>query len=165
MTTKAHGPGWTIRKATEEDLEDVVRLRRELVRVVGGFTSGPSEQAWTEATWRYLVSALPAGRFHAWLARADGGEAVACGGLVPFERPPGPNNLGGWEGYVLNMYTAPGWRRRGVSRAVLAELMRHARELGLGRLWLHASSDGRPLYEQMGFQTNPIALEWQPPSE
>lgn len=164
MTTAQSG-GWRIRKVGDDELEDLVRLRRELVREMGDLAGHVDEQAWRDATWRYLVSAVPAGRFHAWLAYADSGEAVASSGLVPFERPPGLHNLGGWEGYVLNMYTVPAWRRRGVSRALLDALTRHARTLGLGRLWLHASPDGRPLYEQMGFKANPTALEWVPPTE
>ena len=40
----------------------------------------------------------------------------------------------------------------------MTELMAFAREAGMGRLGLHASEEGRPLYEKLGFATNPIAL-------
>lgn len=151
---------WNIRKAGVEDLEEVVRLRRELMRIFGGLTDA-NAAAWEVATRRYLTTALPGGRFHVWLAFVEG-EAVACSGLVPFERPPAANHLSGLEGYILNMYTAPAWRGRGISRALMKELMAFSSEAGLARLWLHASEDGRPLYEKLGFAPEPTALEWTP---
>jgi GNAT superfamily N-acetyltransferase len=153
---------WIFRKVEFGELEDVLRLRLALMREMGELESESAQAAWLNVTRRYLRDALPSGRFHAWLAYA-GGQAVACGGLVPFERPPAPSNLAGLEAYVLNMYTAPEWRRRGISRALLAELMRFARGLGVGRLWMHASEDGRPLYESVGFGPNLKVLEWLPP--
>ncbi|WP_338872021.1 GNAT family N-acetyltransferase [Myxococcus stipitatus] len=156
----ANPADWCIRKAGLEDLEQVVRLRLALMCELHAPAPGELD-AWASATRRYLMSALPSGRFHVWLAFA-GDEAVSCGGLSPFERPPAPGNLSGLEGYILNMYTVPTWRKRGVSRALLADLMAFARELGMGRLWLHASDDGRSLYESVGFAPNLTALEWTP---
>jgi hypothetical protein len=34
-----------------------------------------------------------------------------------------------------------------------------ARDRGVHRLWLHATDDGRALYEDEGFAPNPSALE------
>jgi GNAT superfamily N-acetyltransferase len=155
---------WILRKAGLEELEEVVRLRLELMRAMGHFETDSEQAAWVNVTRRYLEDALPEGRFHAWLAYVGEG-AVACAGLVPFERPPSPTNLSGLEAYVLNIYTAPEWRLRGISRRLLAELMEFARGLGVGRLWMHASKDGRPLYESVGFVPNPSALEWLPREE
>lgn len=91
-----------------------------------------------------------------------GGEAVACGTLALFVRPPYPGNLAGREGYVLNMYTLPAWRRRGMANALLVAIKAYAREQQLGRLWLHASDEGRSLYERFGFADNPACLECVP---
>jgi GNAT superfamily N-acetyltransferase len=54
-------------------------------------------------------------------------------------------------------------RGRGIARALFTELLRFSRELGAGRVLLHATPDGRPLYEAMGFVPNPTSLEWTPP--
>ena len=77
-------------------------------------------------------------------------------------RPPYPGNLAGREAYLLNMYTRPAWRKRGMASALLDAMARHAREQRLGKLWLHASDEGRPLYERLGFVANPACLEWCP---
>jgi GNAT superfamily N-acetyltransferase len=155
---------WILRKAGLEELEEVLRLRLALMRELSEFETDSEQAAWVNVTRRYLENALPEGRFHAWLAYVGEG-AVACAGLTPFERPPSPTNLTGQEAYVLNIYTAPEWRRRGISRRLLSELMEFAQEQGIGRLWMHASEDGRPLYESVGFMPNPRALEWEPPEE
>lgn len=160
----AERPGdWSLRKVGLEDLEDILRLRREMARDLGLLTE-ENARPWEEAARRHLVASLPTGRFHVWLAYVRG-EAVASSGLVPFERPPAPYDLSGLEGYVLNMFTLPAWRGRGLSRALLTELMVFARQLGMRKLWLHASEAGRPLYERMGFAPEPTALEWRVPAE
>ncbi|MCY1073289.1 GNAT family N-acetyltransferase [Archangium lansingense] len=156
--------GWSIRKAGVEDLEDLVRLRLELLRSTRGVERLENEETLVDLTRRYLERAITAGRFHTWVAEA-GGRLVACGGVMPFERPPVPGNMAGLEMHILNMYTEPGWRGRGVARALFSELMRFAREQGAGRICLHASAEGRPLYESVGFQPNPTALEWTPSSK
>ena len=49
---------------------------------------------------------------------------------------------------MLNVYTEPAHRRNGVARAT----MDWSREQRLARLVLHASKQGRPLYEVLGFE-------------
>lgn len=152
---------WSIRKAGLEDVDELIRLRLALLRSTRGAAELKDEEVLVEATRRYFEWALPSGRFHAWVAEAEG-RMVACSGLIPIERPPMPDTLASLEVYILNMYTEPEWRGRGMARALFAELMRLARELGAGRVLLHATADGRPLYEAMGFAPNPTAMEWTP---
>lgn len=151
--------GWSIRKAGVEDMDDLIRLRFALLRTTRGVEKLQDEEALAEATRRYFAQEIPAGRFHAWVGVAEG-RVVACSGLVPFSRPPMPGTLASLEAYILNMYTEPQWRGRGIARALFLELVRVSRELGVGRLLLHATADGRPLYESVGFAPNATAMEW-----
>ena len=151
--------GWSIRKAGVEDLEDLIRLRLALHRTTRGVQKLEGEETLAEANRRYLLRALPAGEFHAWVGVA-GGRVVASSGLVAFSRPPMLETLACLEAYILNMYTEPEWRGRGIARALITEVVRFARELGVGRLLLHATAEGRPLYESMGFKLNPKSMEW-----
>ncbi|QRK11683.1 GNAT family N-acetyltransferase [Archangium violaceum] len=154
--------GWSIRKAGVEDLDELIRLRLALLRSTREVERFEDEEALVAKTRRYLERAIPEGRFHAWVAEAEG-RLVASSGIMPFERPPVPGNMAGLEMHILNMYTEPGWRGRGIARALFTELMRFSREQGAGRIWLHATDEGRPLYESVGFKPNPTALEWTPP--
>jgi GNAT superfamily N-acetyltransferase len=150
---------WRVRRATPEDLEPLVRLRLALFAELDPEQTARDGEPLVAATRAFLRDALATGRFHAWLVETDAGDAVACSGLAFLDRPPAPGALDAREGYVLNMYTAPAWRGRGCARALMEVLMAHARELRLHKLFLHASDDGRALYERLGFRPNPTALE------
>ena len=56
------------------------------------------------------------GSARSWVVEEEG-EVVACATLALFVRPPYPGNLAGREGYLLNIYTRPAWRRRGMANA------------------------------------------------
>lgn len=52
---------------------------------------------------------------------------------------------------VVNVYTEPHWRGKGVAKSLMRELMDWASQQGMDRVVLHASDAGRPLYEKLGF--------------
>ena len=79
-----------------------------------------------------------------------------------FVRPPYPGNLAGREAYLLNMYTLPDYRKQGIASALLDAMEAEAIARRFGKVWLHASEAGRPLYERIGFVANPAYMEWQP---
>lgn len=143
--------GPTIRRATLDDLDTLIDLRLALMRDLGDL---PDEDAATRlaAILRdYFAAELPDGRFLGWLACDDDGAAIGCGGLVYLRKPPMLANPTGREAYVMNMYTAPAWRGRGVATQILAAIVAHARESGVPRVHLHASDQGRPVYARAGF--------------
>jgi ribosomal protein S18 acetylase RimI-like enzyme len=60
---------------------------------------------------------------------------------------------------VLNVYVAPAWRRRGVGEALMRAVLDALAARGIRRIVLHASDNGRPLYERLGFvATNEMRL-------
>jgi ribosomal protein S18 acetylase RimI-like enzyme len=66
-----------------------------------------------------------------------------------------PARYGGLEsgrlGYILNLYTVPEARRKGICTRLLNELIKEAKSLGLKYLHLHASEEGRNIYRKAGF--------------
>jgi GNAT superfamily N-acetyltransferase len=109
----------------------------------------------------YLAEALAGGEYVGWLASpADEPEMIVAGAGVQLRRAlPHPVELpsgrvavaAGRHAIVLNVYTEPAWRRRGVAELLMHEVLAWAREQRLDRLVLHASDDGRRLYERLGF--------------
>jgi len=139
-----------IRRAVAADADILARLRVALQREVGVVNDDlPAEQL-VNAYRTYFAARIPTSEFVAWVADADG-QIVATSGLVLGHRPPSPNNLTGVDAYVMNMFTEPDWRGRGVGRALLDELVGHVAGTHVGRVWLHASEPGRSLYEKAGF--------------
>jgi ribosomal protein S18 acetylase RimI-like enzyme len=119
----------------------------------------PDEEDWLSGLSSYFGRSLARGRLLAWLC-LDGGEAVASAALridpVRKDRTPlgtaraGPAPA---DGYIMSVYTKPGYRRRGISRALLGLAIEEGRKRGLRRLVLHPTDDGRPLYESLGFRS------------
>ncbi len=54
---------------------------------------------------------------------------------------------------VLNVYTEPSHRRRGLARRVMRFIIDWCRDEGFACVQLHASDAGRPLYISLGFLT------------
>ena len=106
---------------------------------------------------------MPAGTFVAWLVEHEG-RIVAGGGLQLRTLQPRPGFVRGEpEGLVVSMWTEPSHRRRGLGNRVMDAILQWCRARGIRRLTLHASSEGRPLYERFGFRpTNEMRLELAP---
>ncbi len=76
---------------------------------------------------------------------------VACGAGVISERLPIAPNATARVGYIQWMSTEPGFRRRGLGRAVLRALLGWFESQGVDDIELHASPEGAPLYRSEGF--------------
>lgn len=55
------------------------------------------------------------------------------------------------KAYIMNMYTAPEYRRQGIAFQTLDLLVKDAKEQGVLQIALEATDMGRPLYERYGF--------------
>ncbi len=148
---------WSIRRATADDIEDLVRLRlammAEMADDFGDGAGAGQEGELADANRTYMREAMPAGEFVAYVVESDG-EVVATSGLRVHRVAPHIGNLEGVGAYVLNMYTVPAWRGRGLATALLEQLVRHARDAGAKSVSLRASAAGRSVYEGYGFASD-----------
>jgi len=156
---------FTLREATSSDLQLLARHRASMFRDMGKLaTTGEADLA--RATESYLRNALPRGEYLAWIANSSGPTGEPVGGAGVQLRPilPRPGTAAGElelgpEAIVLNVYVEPGWRRRGVAEALMRAVLSALAERGISRIVLHASDDGRRLYERLGFVlTNEMQL-------
>jgi GNAT superfamily N-acetyltransferase len=101
--------------------------------------------------------APPSGAFV--LARVSD-EVAACGGVQRHDDD---------TGEIKRMWVAPGWRGTGLGRRMLAELERHAAELGYRRVVLDTNGtldEALALYGSSGYESvdryndNPYAQHW-----
>jgi GNAT superfamily N-acetyltransferase len=152
---------WHIRPACKADIQALVALRRALFESMG-YDDPVLLDRMAEASARYFAVSLPRGEFRAWVAEADG-DIVASGGLVIHSVPPTAYNLAGQEGYIMNMYTQPQWRRQGIGTAILRAILDYLREQGISLVSLHATPDGQQLYERQRFKSsNEMRLRLEP---
>ena len=149
----------TIRQATVGDVPALVRLRRTMFESMG-YDDPDQLAAADEAAAAYFSQAIPEGEFYGWLAITTSGRAVGSGGAVIDRHPPGPGNLTGQSGYVMNISTEPRFRRRGIARRMMQTILRWLAEQGIRHVTLHATKAGRHLYEQLGFaESNEMTLQ------
>jgi GNAT superfamily N-acetyltransferase len=140
----------TFRRAFLPDLEAYLPLRMAMLAEVGMLPPEPQRTQLWDANRRYFQESLPRETYLAWLAESQG-KTVAIGGVLLFTRPPTAENMTGLDGYVMNMYTLPEWRGQGIASRLMQLLIAEMRTRRLGRLWLHATPIGRPIYETYGF--------------
>jgi GNAT superfamily N-acetyltransferase len=140
----------TIRPATLEDIPELVRLRRMMFEAMGCDDTVALDQA-DAAVEPFIEEALRVGTFHGWLATTSTGEAVGSGGVLIDQHPPGPANLSGRIGYILNVVTIPRYRRQGIARRMMETMLDWLAGQGIEVVALHASEAGRPLYRELGF--------------
>ena len=73
------------------------------------------------------------------------------GGVSFYQVMPTYHNSTGKKAYIMNMYTAPEYRRQGIALHTLDLLVKDAKEQGVLQIALEATDMGRPLYERYGF--------------
>ncbi|MDP2114734.1 MAG: GNAT family N-acetyltransferase, partial [Bacteroidota bacterium] len=81
--------------------------------------------------------------------------ALSFGAMVLKKIPGDFNQTSYLEGDILNMYTVPFARRKGISGMILQELLNEAHNRGISKVSLHTSKEGEKLYRKLGF-TEPI---------
>jgi len=144
----------SIRRATAADAGVLARHRADMFRDMGQLPADLRDTL-VEAARAYFAAAVPDGRYVAWLAEGEGkivaGAGLQLRELLPRPVPGGARLVRGPQGLILNVFTEPASRRRGVAAALMRELLRWCRANGIESLVLHASPDGRPLYEKLGF--------------
>ena len=137
----------TYRPATVVDVAALTDLRLAfLAEVSAAAPTADTRPAITE----YFRHAIPSGQFFAYVAIAKS-QIVASSGLVYHDHPPSQFHPTGREGYIMNMYTVPAWRRHGISTKLVQLLIEHARKNRCDRVSLHTHPQGKNIYAKAGF--------------
>lgn len=137
----------SLRRATPDDAEALARLR--------GFMHLSMGDELTDEWYAECVAAfrrrLATEEFRAFVVEDDG-QVVAGGAGWLDEHLPSPYLLSGMRGHIASMSTDPDHRRNGYARLVFSALMDWFHSLGVARVDLRATEEGRVLYEQFGFR-------------
>jgi GNAT superfamily N-acetyltransferase len=147
-----------IREATPDDVPEILRHRRGMYEDMD-YRDQRALVAMVSTSESYFLQALVDGSFRGWLALAEE-RVVAGGGIVISPWPSHPYDLECRKSTILNLYTYPDYRRRGIARALMKTMIEWCRKEGFESVFLHASKNGRPLYETLGFEpTNEMRLK------
>jgi len=141
-----------------KDLETIVRHRRGMF-----FDMGHRDEQALElmsAKFReWLRRKMEAGEYLAWFAIGAKGEVMGGAGLWLMDWPPHMIGGGGQRGNIVNVYTERDFRRQGIARELMKGAMDWCEKNEVSTVVLHASAEGRALYESLGFEgTNEMRL-------
>ena len=162
-----------IRLATPDDAPIIARQRTQMFLDMGSATEEISE-ALIRASVEYHRRVIERGEYTGWLAavremspRDMPSHVVGSVGALVRQIPPFPfidaagnrSVAMGKQALVVNMYVEPSWRRRGLAERLMMGVLAWSRREKIDRLVLHASAEGKSLYEKLGFvMTNEMRL-------
>jgi len=145
------GLQYAIRLATIDDAATVARHRATMFLNMGAVTADQGEVLRAESE-RWLADLLAKGGYVGWLCHRDAA-IVAGAGVLLHEMGPRPGCFRvGRAAHVVNVYTEPDHRRRGLARKLMLTALDWCAERRIDQVTLTASNDGRPLYETLGFE-------------
>lgn len=143
--------GISYKRATMEDLEVLVDTRIQVLRAANLLSDSVDMTEVKNQSYGYYKESLGDGTHTAYLV-FDGNKVIGTGGVSFFRVMPTFHNPSGCKAYIMNMYTEPAYRRRGIARKTLDLLVDEIRKRGISAVSLEATQMGKPLYEQYGFR-------------
>ena len=143
---------FTLRLAKEDDIPELVELRIEFLKEVQVDAPIEKMDVYRKYLGAYFRKHMKDNTFLAWLAEDKNKEVIATSGLAIIEKPPQLWNLTGKETYIMNMYTKPEWRRKGIGSALLEKLLEESKAREIYQVYLYATPIGKSLYEKYGFK-------------
>ncbi len=139
-----------IRPATPDDIPEILRQRRGMYEDMD-CKDAAALDAMVAACEPYLRKAIAEGSFRGWLAMSAG-RVVGGGAVVISPWPSHPYDLSCRRATILNLYVYPEFRRRGIAAGLMQTMIAWCRGEAFVTVTLHASKDGRTLYESLGFE-------------
>lgn len=138
------------KRTMPEDIEELVKTRIIVLRAANKLSDDVDMSLVEQETYAYYKRALETGEHIAYLVY-DNGTFIGAGGVSFYQVMPTYHNPSGKKAYIMNMYTAPEYRRRGIAFHTLDLLVKAAKEQGVSQIALEATDMGQPLYEKYGF--------------
>jgi GNAT superfamily N-acetyltransferase len=157
-TPESTTTSWRLRVANADDPRDVADLAtlRFRWRAIERDEVGLSAEEYRDALGRWMYEHAAS---HVGFIGNLNDEAVAMAWLAIVDRVPGPGHFVRTCAYVQSVYVVPEARDRGLGSALMAEVVRHGRLLGLDYLAVHPSERSFPFYERLGFSATDRVLE------
>lgn len=140
----------SIRPATVADAPTIADHRRSMFRDMG-YCDQVVLDSMAELFLPWVEAKLSSGDYLGWMAVAGEGRVVAGAGLWLMDWPSHVVGSSLRRGNILNVYTEPEFRRRALARRLMVLALEWCKANQIDFVILHASDEGRRLYESLGF--------------
>jgi predicted acetyltransferase len=142
-----------LRKAVHNDIDDLIDFRIKFLSEIQEIPSINDMEIFRKSLRKFFLDKMKSKEFIAWLAEMEN-KIIATSGLSFLQKPPHFINMTGKFAYIMNMYTEPEWRRKGIGGQLLKKSFEEIKKRGIQSVVLHATPYGKPLYEKYGFREN-----------
>jgi len=113
-------------------------------------------------TRRWIADQLSRGNLIGLVVRNADGEVAGTGCIWLREEQPRPTDMRLVVPYLMSMYTVKKFRRQGVAALIVNAALKWCRKKSFDRIILHASKEGRSVYEGLGFEpSNEMRFRFQ----
>ena len=139
-----------IKKTTPNDIENLMEIRLEMLRVVNNLNDGEIfSDKLIECSREYFLHGDQTTVF-----AMEGDKIAGCATLSYITIMPTFDHPTGKRAHLMNVYTRAQFRRRGVGRQMVQFLIEEAKSRGVTEISLDATQMGHPLYKSLGFNDN-----------
>lgn len=137
-------------KAEFEDISELVSLRTEYLLEDYGAISETILSLIADNLPSYFTNHLNKDLI-AFVCRNEN-QILGCCFLYISEKPSNPSFINGRTGTVMNVYTRPQFRKRGIARELMKMLLSESKRNDLDFVELKATDSGYSLYKALGFE-------------
>ena len=117
----------------------------------------PDDAGRREAYATWVGERIEGGRYVGTFA-VSGQRVFGGAGAVLLDWGPTRANPGGQMARVVNVFTDPDCRGRGIARSLMVDVMARCEALGIREFNLGASTEGRALYQALAFEAYPAEM-------
>lgn len=145
-----------IKKTTEDDIEDLMSVRLEMLREVNDMPPDAQfSKTLVDCSREYFLNgdqttvlAIDSGD--------DGKESkiIGCASISYITIMPTFDHPTGKRAHLMNVYVNKNYRRQGIAQKMIESLIEEAKSRGVTEISLDATQAGRPVYKKLGFCEN-----------
>lgn len=139
-----------IKKTTPEDIEELMKLRLEMLRIVNKLDKNVQfEKTLIDTLREYFLHGDQTTVF-----AMEGDKIAGCASISYITIMPTFSHPTGKRAHLMNVYTRSEFRRKGVGKLMVEYLIEDAKQKGATEISLDATEMGHPLYKAIGFTEN-----------
>lgn len=143
-----------IKKTNQNDIEALMEIRLEMLRVVNGLDENVAfDKILVDTSREYFLNGDQTTVF-----AMDGDRIAGCASISYIWIMPTFSHPSGKRAHLMNVYTRKEYRRQGVAQKMVEFLIDDARAHGATEISLDATEMGKPLYKSLGFEENAAGM-------
>ena len=143
-----------IKKTNQNDIEALMEIRLEMLRVVNGLDENVAfDKILVDTSREYFLNGD-----QTTVLAMDGDRIAGCASISYIWIMPTFSHPSGKRAHLMNVYTRKEYRRQGVAQKMVEFLIDDARAHGATEISLDATEMGKPLYKSLGFEENAAGM-------